>query len=102
MRPLFAVAAIASAALSLISCAELPGKPVGNDAPAYAEIIAAANREGKVVVYSVTSAVPLLFRIAGLKNYLAPPIINVNMKIRNSFSFHAESIVDTIVVGSKS
>ena len=60
MRPLFAVAAIASAALSLISCAELPGKPVGNDAPAYAEIIAAANREGKVVVYSVTSAVPLL------------------------------------------
>ena len=58
MKRVFAATAIAFTALS--AYAEAPARSAASDGPGYADIIAAANREGKVVVYSVTSAVPLL------------------------------------------
>ena len=60
MRRLFAAVALGCAALSSLAHETLPSKPANDYGPGYAEIVAAANREGKVVVYSVTSAVPLL------------------------------------------
>ena len=60
MRRVFAVAAFVLAVLSPTAYADAHSQLADNYGPGYAEIIAAANKEGKVVVYSVTSAVPLL------------------------------------------
>ena len=57
MRRIPATAAIVFAWLTWLTCAEAPAQPVGNYGPGYADIVAAAHKEGKVVVYSVTSAV---------------------------------------------
>ena len=57
MRHLISAAAVAM--LSSMACCAA-AQSTANYGPGYADIVAAANKEGKVVVYSVTSAVPLL------------------------------------------
>ena len=58
MRRRFAL--VAFVLLSSITHGAAAAESTGNYGAAYAEIVAAANKEGKVVVYSVTSAVPAL------------------------------------------
>jgi iron(III) transport system substrate-binding protein len=48
-------------ALAAASCAAVAQVPAGYP-PGYADIVAAARKEGRVVVYSVTSSVPLLLQ----------------------------------------
>lgn len=60
IRQIFVAAVMTFAALSPIAIGATPVESVENYGADYADIVTAANREGKVVVYSVTSAVPLL------------------------------------------
>ena len=60
MRKTMVMLLSALAALSSHAADDVPAWYITAYGPAYADIVAAANQEGRVVVYSVTSAVPAL------------------------------------------